>query len=173
MIFELSKSGNPLFREIHPLLACLLRTIVEDPWERYPEGSTRLLPPPGDNEEICLDWQDHVQPDLRRHFDSERTAVERDLEAMKQGNGKKTPFTLEIPRQNVDAWLVTLNVIRLALSTEFQLGETELNGLRTSDSPPDLTTARGLALVQVNLFAFMQECIISSMDGYVDDTEMG
>ena len=56
MYFEISKKGNPLFSKIHPLLAGMLQTVAVDPWERFPDGSARLLPSPGDDEELCVDW---------------------------------------------------------------------------------------------------------------------
>lgn len=79
MYFELSKKGNPLFSKIHPLLAGMIQTVAVDPWERYPEGSARLLPSPGDDEELRTDWEDFVQPELRRHFNAERSVVAEDL----------------------------------------------------------------------------------------------
>ena len=80
MIFDPGADGTPRFTGIHPLLAELLRATALDPWERCPSGSSRLLPRPGDEEELCHDWEDHVQPELRRHFDKERSVVADDLE---------------------------------------------------------------------------------------------
>jgi len=160
MIFEISTSGNPLFSKIHPVLADILRAVAEDPWERYPDGSARLLPPPGEDEELCRDWEDHVQPELRHGFDSDRALVFSDLEAMKPGRGKNAAWSLEIPFKHVDAWLITLNALRLALVSENCFSEDEL----AHKTSPDLTTERGLALMSVNFYAFVQECLIRAME---------
>ena len=160
MIFELSKNGDPLFSRIHPLLAGLVHAGMEDPWEHYPEGSARLRPPPGKEEELREDWRDHVQPGLRRHFDSERAIVVADIAGMKQGKGRSPLWSLEIPNKHREAWLTTLNALRLALACEHCFTEEELS----HKSSPDLSTGRGLALMQVNFYAFMQECLIQTLE---------
>lgn len=138
----------------------MIQTIAVDPWERYPDGSARLLPSPGEDEELRQDWEDIVQPELRRHFGSERASVIEDLARLKQGKGKNPAWSLEIPLGHVDAWLTTLNTHRLALVTEHQLTEHEL----AEKSETDFSTERGFALMQVNFFAFMQECLIRGME---------
>jgi len=160
MIFEISKNGNPLFSRIHPLLAGVLRSSAEDPWERYPEGSARLLPPPSNDEELRVDWNDLIQPELRRHFDSERTVVTADILAMKQSRGKNALWSLEIPSDHSDAWLTTLNALRLAIASEHCFTEMDLD----HQEAPDLSNARGLALMQVNFYAFIQECLLRAME---------
>ena len=167
MIFELTKKGNPSFRNIHPLLAGLLQAIALDPWERYPEGSARLLPPPGGDEELLLDWQDLVKPELRHHFDLERSLVVEDLAEMhevKQGKGNKQgkveSWSLEIPMDHADAWLTTLNALRLALVEEHGFTEVDLS----RNEAPDFSSEKGLALMQVNFYAFIQECLLQTME---------
>jgi hypothetical protein len=163
MIFERSKNGNFRFSRIHPLLGELLQAIALDPWERYPEGSARLLPSPGeaeDLEDLRLDWQDHVQPDLRHHFDLERAVVSDDLAGMIQRQGKAPSWTLEIPPDHTDAWLTTLNALRLALAEEHRFTENDLSETELSD----LSTERGLALMQVNFYAFIQECLLQAIE---------
>ncbi len=160
MYFEFSKAGNPLFTKIHPLLAGMIQMIAVDPWERYPDGSSRLLPSPGEDEDLLLDWEDLVQPELRRHFTAERSVVAEDLSQLKQGRGKNPSWSLEIPREHTDAWLTTLNAHRLALVTECHLTEEEL----AEKIEPDFSNERAFALMQVNFFAFMQECLIRGME---------
>jgi len=160
MIFERSKNGNFRFSRIHPLLGELLQVVAMDPWERYPEGSARLLPSPGDDEELRLDWQDHVQPDLRHHFDLERAVVSDDLAGMIQQKGKTPSWILEISPDHTDAWLTTLNALRVALAEENRFTEKDLSEKESSD----LSTERGLALMQVNFYAFIQECLLQAME---------
>ncbi len=163
MIFERSKNGNFRFSRIHPLLGELLQAVAIDPWERYPDGSMRLLPSPGqseDLEDLRLDWQDHVQPGLRHHFDLERAVVSEDLACMIQRKGKIPSWTLEISPDHSDAWLTTLNALRLALAEEHRFTEKDLSG----KTPSDLETERGLALMQVNFYAFIQECLLQAIE---------
>lgn len=160
MIFKRLKNGNFRFRRIHPLLGELLQVVAMDPWERYPEGSARLLPSPGDDEELRVDWQDHVQPGLRHHFDLERAVVSDDLAGMIQQKGKTPSWTLEISPDHTDAWLTTLNALRLAIAEEHRFTEKDLS----EKEPSDLSTERGLALMQVNFYAFIQECLLQAME---------
>ena len=159
--FEFSKAGNPLFKKIHPLLVGMLQTIAVDPWERFQEGSVRLLPSPGSDEELRTDWEDIVQPELRRHFEAERAVVTEDLARLKPGRGKNPGWSIEIESAHSDAWLTTLNAHRLALAAEYHLTEQEL----AEKSEPDFSSERGFALMQVNFFAFMQECLIRGIEG--------
>jgi len=167
MIFETNDHGNPVFTGIHPLLVELLRAVALDPWERCPEGSERLLPSPGEDEDLRLDWEDHVQSELRRHFDSERAVVAGDLErmttpvALNEKGGEEDGASLEIPLAHADAWLTTLNALRLALVGEHGFTEADLS----HESLPDLSDARGIALMQVNFYAFIQECLVRCLDG--------
>jgi hypothetical protein len=166
MIFEINDHGNPSFTGIHPLMVELLRAVALDPWERCPEGCERLLPSPGEDEDLRLDWEDHVQPELRRHFDAERAVVAGDLERIaspleNDGKGDEEGATLEIPLAHAEAWLTTLNALRLALVGEHRFTEADLS----HESLPDLSDARGIALMQVNFYAFIQECLVRCLDG--------
>ena len=161
MQFRVTRSGACRFSAIHPVVADLLRMAAEDPLEQCPEGSARLLPPPGEDEELRRDWQDHVQPELRARFDAARSVVSGDLEVMSQGRGADPVWSLEIPAQHTDAWLSTLNALRLALVAEHSLGEAELDG---ADTEPDLSSGRGLALFRVHLYAFFQECLLRALE---------
>ena len=163
MIFERSKNGNFRFSRIHPLLGELLQAVAIVPWERYPDGSTRLLPSPGESEDLedlRLDWQDHVQPGLRHHFDLERAVVTEDLACMIQRKEKIPSWTLEISPDHSDAWLTTLNALRLALAEEHRFTEKDLS----EKTPSDLETERGLVLMQVNFYAFIQECLLQAIE---------
>ena len=163
MVFERSKNGNFRFSRIHPVLGELLQAVAMDPWERYPEGSARLLPSPGegeDLEDLRLDWEDHVQPGLRHHFDLERAVVSDDLAAMTQLKGKTPSWTLEIPPDHTDAWLTTLNALRLALAGEHRFTDKDLS----EKEPSDLSTERGITLMQMNFEAFIQECLLQAME---------
>lgn len=89
-----------------------------------PGGSARLLPPPGEDSELVEDWQDHVQPELRSGFDRARSVVETDLAGMTQEKGSE--WTLAITADHADAWLTTLNALRLSLASEHDLTEADM-----------------------------------------------
>lgn len=168
MIFDPGTDGTPRFTGIHPLLAELLRAAALDPWERCPSGSARLTPPPGDDEELRHDWEDHVQPGLRRHFETERAVVRSDLAGLKPEKPKKgeaesgqhASWSLEIPPAHAEAWLTTLNALRLSLAEEHGLTESDLS----RNEERDFSTERGLTLMQVNFYAFIQECLLLVLD---------
>lgn len=158
MTFEFADGGGGRFHGIHPVLEAILREVAADPWERCPEGSARLLPSPGEDDELIEDWEDHVRPELRERFDKARSVVEGDLESMTQD--KKSDWSLTIPADHSDAWLTTLNAVRLALASEHDLTEADM---ATDEEEADFSTAKGMALLQVNLLGFMQECLIRAM----------
>lgn len=160
MTFEFAEGGGGRFHGIHPVLEGILRAAAIDPWERCPEGSARLLPPPGEDSELVEDWQDHVQPELRSGFDRARSVVETDLAGMTQEKGSE--WTLAITADHADAWLTTLNALRLSLASEHDLTEADM---AADEEKADFATPKGMALLQVNLFGFMQECLIRSMGG--------
>jgi hypothetical protein len=156
VIFE-RNSGGSRFHGIHPVLEGILRGVAADPWERCPEGGSRLLPLPGEDEDLILDWQDHVQPELLLGFSEARSVVEADLAAMTQD---KEGWSLVIAADHTDAWLTTLNATRLALASEHDLTESDM---ASDEENADFSTPKGMALLQVNLFGFMQECLIRSL----------
>ena len=103
-----------------------------------------------------------MQPELRRHFDAERAVVVGDLERMVSPKEKdEEGATLEIPLAHAEAWLTTLNALRLALVGEHRFTEADLS----NESLPDLSDARGIALMQVNFYAFIQECLVRRLEG--------
>jgi len=52
--------------------------------------------------------------------------------------------------------------MRLALASEHDIGEADLVA---DEEKTDFSTPKGMALLQVNLFGFMQECLIRAMEG--------
>ena len=150
-----------VFHGIHPVLEGILRSVALDPWEHYPTGSERLLPPPGDDEDLVNDWNDHVQPGLREGFTTARSVVFEDLAGMTMDT--EGSWRLEIPPGHAEAWLLTLNALRLSLAHEHGLDEGDLSDDR--DDEVDMGSEKGFAQMQVNLFAFMQECLVRHAPG--------
>ena len=100
-----------------------------------------------------------------------------EMHEVKQGKGNKQgkveTWSLEIPMDHAQAWLTTLNALRLALVEEHGFTEVDLS----RNEAPDFSSERGLALMQVNFYAFIQECLLQTMEsaegesGSEDDSE--
>jgi hypothetical protein len=157
MRFGRASSDAWELRDIHPLFAGLLAELPEVA-ARHRTARARLYPEPvgadGDAE-LQRDWQEHVRPELERHFASSREVVAGDLSAL----GRHGPGTrLVIPSAHLDAWLNALNQARLILVEENRLGAADLDG----GEPPDLATRRGLALLKVHFYAQLQEWLVEA-----------
>ena len=150
------------FRRIHPLLAELVRSVpalvesgdLSDAAEKrfYPEPTTSA-----GMDDMRSDWKAYVEPGLHEHFRSARDTVSADIKAMAE---KKGEFELVIPPKHADAWLNVLNQARLALAADLGFDEK----LLTSTDPPDLGSDLGLTVFRINLYAFMQQCLIEQME---------
>lgn len=155
------------FRKIHPLLMDLIRSIpsTADLLHLSPDAENRIFPGPvadGEGlESLAADWSAFVAPDLHRRFTAATEVVEADLRSAAEapdGSG----FHFEIPLSHAESWLNTLNQVRLILATNL--------GLDSDDAPldpeatPDLLSERGLGIFQINLFAFMQQCLIEQLE---------
>ncbi|HEY8901819.1 MAG TPA: DUF2017 family protein [Chthoniobacterales bacterium] len=162
MEFYLSGKSRYGFRHIHPLLAELVRTlpdiIAADALSDA--AAHRFYPEPAQGEDLDdlrSDWKAFVEPGLQEHFRSSRDIVAADLKSL---TAKKDNFELTIPAKHADAWLNVLNQARLALAAEIGFDEKLLG----SPEAPDLASERGLVAFRINLYAFMQQCLIEQMD---------
>lgn len=159
MEFHVPDAKHVCFRIIPPRLAECLREIPAYLGNLSSRAERRFFPSPAedaDADELRADWKAHVEPGLHEYFGSSRDTVAADLRAMSE---EDELFTLLIPENHIDAWLNVLNQMRLALAEDFELGETL--GL---DEPPDLSTPRGIAILQSEVFMFMQECLVRHLE---------
>jgi len=150
------------FRHIHPLLAELLRTLplLVEPEALSEAAERRLFPEPTQDEDLEAmrsDWKAFVEPGLHEHFRSARDVVSADLKGMVQ---KDDDFELTIPLKHADAWLNVLNQARLALAADVGFNEELLN----ATGPVDLASDTGFAVFRINLYAFMQQCLIEQIE---------
>jgi len=150
------------FRHMHPLLAEIVRTVpaVSDPESLSEAAEQRFYPEPTkaeDLEQVRSDWKAFVEPGLQEHFRSSRDAVAADIKAMVE---KKSGFEITIPPRHFEAWLNVLNQARLALAADLGFDEK----LLSSTEVPDLGSDLGLAVFRINLYAFMQQCLIEQME---------
>jgi Domain of unknown function (DUF2017) len=150
--------------ELDPFLAELLRQIPAsaDP-EGVPAAEQRLFSSPanGEETEICAEWKQYVEPELRRLFQTATQTVAADLEQL---NGNEKSFanrTLRIPDKHADAWLSALNQARLVIAAKNNFTESELSDHFRSP----IGSRRDLSLFQVNFYGFLQEFILRDLAG--------
>jgi hypothetical protein len=162
MEFFTSGKSRIGFRRMHPLLAELVRSLpdlvgsgaLSESAERrfYPEPTQEK-----DFDHLRSDWKAFVEPGLQEHFRSTRDIVATDIKGMTE---KKGMLEISIPLTHADAWLNVLNQARLALAADLGFDEKLLG----STEPPDLGTDLGLTIFRINLYAFMQQCLIDRME---------
>ena len=157
---EICRRGDDLeIFDLDPFLAELLRQIPAsaNP-ESSPAAEQRLFSAPAvaSEKEICAEWKDYVEPELRRLFRSATETVAADLAQL---NGKEQltkNCALRIPAKHADAWLSALNQARLAIAAKYNFSERELSDHYRSP----IGSRRDLGLFQVNFYGFLQEFIL-------------
>ncbi|HZR79187.1 MAG TPA: DUF2017 family protein [Chthoniobacterales bacterium] len=158
---EICREGDALcVSDLDPFLAELLRQIPSSTKPENISGAeARLYCRPSEEEEICAEWKNYVEPELRRLFRSATETVAADLAQL---NGKEKSLrnrTLRIPFEHADAWLNALNQARLVIAAKHEFTEEELND---HDRSP-IGSRRDLSLFQVNFYGFLQEFILREM----------
>ncbi|MFY8216451.1 MAG: DUF2017 family protein [Chthoniobacterales bacterium] len=160
MEFSVSRSRAFRFRKIHPLIAEFILSIPDtiDMDQLSDDAQARLFPAATDDpqfETLRNEWKAYVEPDLQEHFRSAREVVAADLKQMREVKGM---VELEIAPAHGEAWLNALNQARLVLASDLDFDEQKL-----SSTNADVTTESGSRVFRLNLFAFMQECLIDKM----------
>jgi hypothetical protein len=162
MEFQVATNGASQFLKIHPLIADLIRAVPDtaDPSGLSQTAEARLYPDPAASETLSslrADWKAFVQPGLHAHFQSGRDLVAADIKRMRQDDDL---YSLTIPRSHADAWLNALNQARLILAADLGFDESVLD----RPDPPDILTEHGMAVFRVDLYAFMQQCLIEQIE---------
>ena len=160
---EISRKGEALqISDLDPFLAELLRQIpASTNSEGAPDAEARLFSKPSAEKEICAEWKNYVEPELRRLFLSSTQTVAEDL-AQLNGNEKSLRNRgLTIPFEHADAWLNALNQARLVIAERNKFSDEELND---HDRSP-IGSRRDLSLFQINFYGFLQEFILREMEG--------
>jgi Domain of unknown function (DUF2017) len=159
---EISRKGEALqISDLDPFLAELLRQIpASTSSEGAPDAEARLFSRPSAEQEICTEWKNYVEPELRRLFRSSTQTVAEDL-AQLNGNEKSLRNRgLTIPFEHADAWLNALNQARLVIAEKNKFSDEELND---HDRSP-IGSRRDLSLFQINFYGFLQEFILREME---------
>jgi hypothetical protein len=149
--------------ELDPFLAELLRQIpASTSVENSPAAHNRIFTPPADpnqQQKICAEWKDYVEPELQRLFRSATDTVAADLQQL---SGNEKTFgnrTLLIPAEHADAWLNALNQARLAIAARNDFSDGELGDNYRSP----IGSRRDLSLFQVNFYGLLQEFILREL----------
>jgi len=161
---EISRPNETTFLigRIDPVLAEVMRRIVPsaDPGDSE-KARARIFSPPTEEareEQFFQDWQELVQPELARLFQSSIETVEGDLKRMRS-NPATGEATLSIPSDHLEAWIHGLNQARLVLSERHQLHEDDLES-----NPPPANDPRSFLLLQLHLYAYLQELFLRLLE---------
>ena len=151
-------NGTLSFEGIEAPLFEILQQITKAAESSDPDVEARFYPMPADeSDDVCQDWKAYIQPELYAEFQASREAVDADLRRGKKKAGGTSSFV--IPPPHMDHWLSALNQARLALAELHHFTEKDM-----SRAPGDPDDPREYALIQLNIYATMQEWLISTLD---------
>jgi hypothetical protein len=148
--------------ELDPFLAELLRQIpVSASPDGIPAAEQRLFSSPTNEKEpeLCAEWKQYVEPELRRLFQGATETVAGDLQQLNGNEKSLANRTLRIPAKHADAWLNALNQARLVIAAKNNFTESELGDHFRSP----IGSRRDLSLFQINFYGFLQEFILREM----------
>ena len=168
MDFSLQKNGTIEFQNIDGFLAAFLIApfqtkdlgqgqITENFFQKLQEK----------NREFSADWREYLEPDLLSLFGSSHQIVLSDLDRMDQEQRLRPNdfFTLKIPLTHREAWLRMLSMVRLSLAAEHRLYHEKIEEARA----PSIETSLGRAVIQMQLFAVVQQCLIEAEEKRLDE----
>jgi len=168
MEFSLQKNGTIEFQKIDRFLVTLLmapfqkknlgqRLITENFYKKIHDKEPAF----------SEDWRDYLEPELLSLFESSHQIVLSDLDRMDQEQRVHSQdlFTLKIPFAHREAWLRLLSIVRLSLAAEHHLDHENYE----EESKPSLENAVGQAVIQMQLFAVIQQCLIEAEEEKMDD----
>lgn len=151
-----------LLARIDPFIAELLRRV---PASADPSGSedarARIFSSPTEDpaeDEFTEDWQQFVEPELAKLFQSALQVIQRDLKKLRidSANGEGT---LSVAYDHLESWIHGLNQARLVLSERHQFSEEEMEKppLRAADP-------RFFILAQMRLYADLQGIFLHALN---------
>jgi Domain of unknown function (DUF2017) len=150
--------------ELDPFLAELLRQIPAsaDPGG-VPAAEQRIFSAPtnGKEPDLCAEWKQYVEPELRRLFQTATQTVAADLEQLNGNEKSLANRTLRIPARHAEAWLSALNQARLVIAAKNEFTDRELSDHFRSP----IGSRRDLSLFQINFYGFLQEFILREIGG--------
>jgi hypothetical protein len=152
-----------LLTHIDPVFAELLRRV---PKSADPTGSDaareRIFSKPTEDpeeEEFASDWQEFIEPDLAKLFQSALEVVGGDLKKLRV-DAISGEAALTIANDHLEAWIHSLNQARLVLTERNKIQEEDLE--RT---PPLAADPRSFLLAQLRFYADLQGVFLLVLEG--------
>jgi hypothetical protein len=162
---EISRHNDTtiLVARIDPVIAELLRRIAPsaDPGDSQRARARLYSPPTKDAAEkrFAEDWQEYIEPELARLFQTALEVIEGDLKKMHAdpANGEAT---LSIPSDHLESWIHGLNQARLVLTERHKLREEELEGEALPAGDP-----RSFLMLQMHIYGQLQWLFLRYLEG--------
>jgi hypothetical protein len=153
-----------LLAGIDPMLADFLRRIPSsaDPGDDAAAKTRLFSKPTQDPREACFaeDWQEFVEPELAKHFQSALEIIEGDLKKLRSDTGTGQA-AVAIPSDHLESWVHGLNQARLVLTERHQLHEEDLERVPALASDP-----RSMLLLQLHFYAELQFLFLRLLEGH-------
>lgn len=125
-----------------------------------PEVRARLYPPPGSDEQMQVEWERLMVPELFALLASSRDVVLKDLAPLRSRLRKAEELfedgELTIAPEHVNAWISALNAARLALGAQFEVTAEDM----AEGREPVKFDAREAAIAKIDVYAWMQGTLI-------------
>lgn len=152
-----------LVARIDPVIAELLRRIgpSADPGNSQRARDRLYSPPTNDpaEAEFADDWQEYVQPELARLFQSAIEVIEGDLKKM-HADPVTGEATLSIPSDHLEPWIHGLNQARLVLTERHKLQDEDFDIENLPAGDP-----RAFLLLQLRIYAQLQWLFLRYLEG--------
>lgn len=152
-----------LLAGIDPLLADFLRRITPsaDPGDNEAAQARIFSKPTQDprEERFAEDWQEYVEPELAKLFQSALEIIAGDLKKLRSDMGTGQA-TVSIPSDHLKSWVHGLNQARLVLTERHQLHEEDLERIPAAASDP-----RSMLLLQLHFYAELQFLFLRLLEG--------
>ena len=151
-----------LLSHIDPVFAELLRRV---PASADPSGSEaaqrRIFSAPTEDsgeEQFASDWQEYVEPELAKLFQSALQVIAGDLKKLRvdaiSGEG-----TMSVANDHLESWIHGLNQARLVLTERHKIQEEDLE-----QSPPLAADPRSFLFAQLRFYAELQGFFLHALE---------
>ena len=152
-----------LLAGIDPMLADFLRRIPAsaDPGDNEAARARIFSKPTHDPQEdrLAEDWQEFIEPELAKLFQSALEIIEGDLKKLRSDTGTGQA-AVAIPSDHLETWVHGLNQARLVLTERHQLQEKDLERPPATASDP-----RSMLLLQLHFYAELQFLFLRLLEG--------
>ncbi len=159
MICSLQQDGSLVFQEIDAFLAelIILPFLQKELSSKIING--HLFKKLTEQNSLAThDWKAYVAPELQTLFSSCHEQVMSDLAVLQQGDPSDHTRNFTISVTHRDAWLRMLSIVRLSLASQHHITKEEF----PKKDPISFTELKQKALLQMEIFAVIQQCLIEA-----------